>query len=100
MATRTQRLAEGLGFKSDEREHDIPELSNADVYIEPEPTVIEFLTDFVPTWGGVGSYFYNLFPFLRWIYKYNLTWFMGDLVAGMPMRSSLCRQLTTRMSRE
>ena len=90
MATIQQRLADGLGFKTDDREHDIPELSNADVYIEPEPTVLEFFADFVPTWGGVFSYFVSLFPFLSWIYKYNLTWFLGDLVAGMLMPSSLC----------
>lgn len=51
-------------------------------YLEPEPTTMEWIQDHIPTARQVGLYFYNLFPFLRWITRYNLQWFLGDLVAG------------------
>lgn len=51
-------------------------------YLEPEPTTMEWFEDHIPTARQVGIYFYNLFPFLRWITRYNLQWFLGDLVAG------------------
>lgn len=51
-------------------------------YLEPEPTTAEWLKEICPTWHDVLMYFYNLFPFLSWITKYNLQWFFGDLVAG------------------
>lgn len=54
-----------------------------DTYVEEEPHSLEYLLEFVPTVNGIFRYFYNLFPFLRWITRYNLQWFMGDLVAGM-----------------
>ncbi|GAT27372.1 sulfate transporter [Aspergillus luchuensis] len=52
-------------------------------YLEPEPTTAEWLKEICPTWHDVLMYFYNLFPFLSWITKYNLQWFFGDLVAGI-----------------
>jgi sodium-independent sulfate anion transporter 11 len=72
-------------FGRDDHEHDTeyPPISNADFFIEREPTVTEFLEELTPTWSDVGQYIYGLFPFIRWIGKYNLTWFIGDLVAGV-----------------
>lgn len=29
------------------------------------------------------DYFISLFPIARWIYRYNLTWLYGDLIAGL-----------------
>lgn len=29
------------------------------------------------------NYFISLFPIARWIYRYNLTWLYGDLIAGI-----------------
>lgn len=57
--------------------------SDVDEYIEEEPHTIEYLRDLVPSGAEVGRYFYNLLPFLRWIFKYNLQWLIGDLIAGM-----------------
>jgi sodium-independent sulfate anion transporter 11 len=54
----------------------------AETYIEPEPTTAEFIEDLIPTSREIGLYFYNLFPFLKWITRYNVQWFIGDLVAG------------------
>lgn len=44
-----------------------------DPYYETEPTVKEYLLEHRPTLAGVGRYFYSLFPFLNWIFHYNLT---------------------------
>jgi sodium-independent sulfate anion transporter 11 len=55
----------------------------ADVYIEPEPTVVEYFSQFRPTLGDVGSYTLSLFPFLTWLGRYNLKWAYGDIVAGI-----------------
>lgn len=51
-------------------------------YLEPEPTPAEWLKEVCPSWHQVGRYFYNLFPFLSWITRYNLQWFLGDMIAG------------------
>lgn len=51
-------------------------------YVEPEPTSADWLKELCPTWRDVGNYFYRLFPFLTWITRYNMQWFIGDLVAG------------------
>ncbi|KAI5284036.1 Sulfate permease 2 [Ascosphaera aggregata] len=57
--------------------------SNVDEYVEEEPRTIEYLRDLCPSGVGVLRYFYSLVPFLRWIFKYNWQWFIGDLVAGV-----------------
>jgi sodium-independent sulfate anion transporter 11 len=31
----------------------------------------------------IKNYFLAFFPFLTWIYRYNMTWFWSDLVAGV-----------------
>ncbi|KAI0458238.1 sulfate permease [Xylaria acuta] len=54
-----------------------------DPYYETEPTVKEYLLEHRPTLAGVGRYLYSLFPFLNWIFHYNLTWLLGDLIAGI-----------------
>lgn len=83
MASTKERLAKAFGFDTEDRDSDIPSISNADPFIEREPTVGEFLEEIRPTLHDVGQYFYNLFPFIHWIGKYNLTWFIGDLIAGI-----------------
>ncbi|KAH8431740.1 SLC26/SulP family anion transporter [Aspergillus melleus] len=52
-------------------------------YLEPEPTSFDWLKELWPTWGQFGRYVYSLFPFLSWITRYNLQWFIGDLIAGI-----------------
>jgi sodium-independent sulfate anion transporter 11 len=52
-------------------------------YIEPEPTVLEYVSQFKPTLRGVRTYFLSFFPFLTWIGRYNLKWAYGDLTAGI-----------------
>jgi hypothetical protein len=53
-----------------------------DNYIDPEPTVREWLKASAPTGPGVLKYLMETFPFTKWIFAYNLTWLVGDLIAG------------------
>jgi hypothetical protein len=53
-----------------------------DNYIDPEPTVREWLRAAAPTGPGVMNYLIETFPFTQWILSYNLRWFIGDLIAG------------------
>ena len=51
-------------------------------YNEPEPSSIDWLREITPSGRQLADYFISLFPFLRWIGRYNLQWLIGDLVAG------------------
>lgn len=88
MASIKERLQRAFDSQHYEADDDIPSISNADLFIEREPTVAEFLQEITPSRQAVGRYVYNLFPFIQWIGKYNVTWLIGDLVAGMPNPSS------------
>jgi sodium-independent sulfate anion transporter 11 len=57
-------------------------VSTADGYVEYEPTVPEWFKEHAPTGRGVLNYFISLFPFIKWITKYNFIWLTGDLIAG------------------
>ncbi|KAL1987976.1 hypothetical protein VTN96DRAFT_1500 [Rasamsonia emersonii] len=88
-------LAKGLGIKLQYRDPLGPNADpvtrgestfssgTAETYVESEPTTAEFLAEHIPTPREVGLYFYNLFPFLKWITRYNWQWFLGDLIAGV-----------------
>lgn len=52
-------------------------------YNEPEPTSVEWIREITPSFHQFASYLISLFPFLNWIGRYNLQWFLGDLVAGI-----------------
>ncbi|KAL8382570.1 hypothetical protein RB595_006379 [Gaeumannomyces hyphopodioides] len=52
-------------------------------YVETEPTAKDALLQLVPTRQDVKSYVRSLFPFIDWIFHYNLTWLVGDLIAGI-----------------
>ncbi|KAJ2990062.1 hypothetical protein NUW58_g3147 [Xylaria curta] len=54
-----------------------------DPYYETEPTVKEYLLEHRPTLAGFVRYVRSLFPFLDWIFHYNVTWLLGDLIAGI-----------------
>lgn len=96
-------LAKVLGIKLDQnnpygsdrvtRGESVFSVSSADSYVEEEPRSIQWLEEVIPTGHEVVNYFRNLLPFTKWITKYNLQWFIGDLVAGMS--SSLIHQDTS-----
>lgn len=52
-------------------------------YLEPEPTVLGWLKDQVPTKQGAIEYIVDTFPCSKWICNYNLQWLMGDVVSGI-----------------
>ncbi|MCJ1283741.1 Sulfate permease 2 [Xylographa opegraphella] len=86
-------LAKVLGIKLHYREpsgkekltrgESVFSVSSADTYVEEEPTVGEWLREITPTSRQCLLYFWNLFPFLHWIGRYNAQWLFGDLVAGI-----------------
>lgn len=85
-------LAKVLGIKLDYRNEtgsdkitrgeSVFSVSSADTYVEEEPTVAEWFASVTPSGSDVLTYARNLFPFTRWIGRYNSTWLAGDLVAG------------------
>ncbi|KAF2442254.1 sulfate permease-like protein [Karstenula rhodostoma CBS 690.94] len=58
-------------------------IGSADTYVEQEPTAWEWICDITPNGQSLKRYFISLFPFLRWITRYNTQWLIGDLVAGI-----------------
>ncbi len=77
-------LAKAVGIDVDERSKTEPsdllqsaaanlQSQSIDPYYETEPTVKEYLLEHRPTLSGVGRYISSLFPFLQWIFHYNLT---------------------------
>ncbi|KAJ1737725.1 hypothetical protein LPJ72_000194 [Coemansia sp. Benny D160-2] len=58
--------------------------SDRGAYIEPRASSKEWLQQNVlPTRTKTVTYVKSLFPIFTWIYRYNWTWFVGDLVAGV-----------------
>lgn len=81
-------LAKPLGIDinyGDEQKHDEYAIHNTivDPFYESKPTIEELLLKFKPTNAGFLRYIRSLFPFLSWIFHYNLQWLMGDVVAGI-----------------
>lgn len=58
-------------------------LQPADIYLEQEPTVGEFLRELAPTRDGAAHYLTTLFPSFSWIRRYCLRWLLGDFIAGL-----------------
>jgi sodium-independent sulfate anion transporter 11 len=54
------------------------------LFVEDEPTVVEWFRSIIPSRRQVLAYPRQLFPFTEWIGRYNLQWLYGDLVAGKP----------------
>ncbi|RKF76011.1 Sulfate permease 2 [Golovinomyces cichoracearum] len=56
---------------------------NVSFYIEDDPSVFDWVRNRVPKPSKLITYTRSLFPFISWISNYNISWFMGDLVAGL-----------------
>ncbi|KAK4498776.1 hypothetical protein PRZ48_009286 [Zasmidium cellare] len=86
-------LAKALGIKLNYRDEtgaakltrgeSVFSVDSADSYVEDEPSAIEWVKEQVPSVRQVGNYVHNLFPFTKWIMRYNVQWLIGDLVAGI-----------------
>ncbi|AEO70735.1 uncharacterized protein THITE_2122443 [Thermothielavioides terrestris NRRL 8126] len=77
------RLKRFLGIDPEQYRHDDSVFHDDGSYIEEEPSVKDALLDLVPTVRGTLSYLRELFPFVNWIFHYNLTWLLGDFIAGV-----------------
>lgn len=53
-------------------------------YFEEEPTVKAYFQSVLPhPRQQIKRYFVSMFPIATWIYRYNVQWFLGDLIAGV-----------------
>ncbi|KAK3312377.1 sulfate transporter family-domain-containing protein [Apodospora peruviana] len=77
------RVKRFLGIDPEDKLDDSLYFHEDGSFIESEPSTAQFLRELRPTVHGVVSYFRELFPFLGWIFHYNLTWLLGDFIAGV-----------------
>jgi sodium-independent sulfate anion transporter 11 len=84
MATPTafERFRKFFGVESDGLRKD-GALYDDGSFVEDEPHVKDALLALIPTPAGVARYVKSLFPFLSWIFHYNFSWLLGDVIAGM-----------------
>ena len=63
-------------------------------YREKTPTVKSWLRQKIhnPKKEQIKDYFLSFFPFLTWIYRYNMIWFWGDLISGLTVAAILVPQ--------
>ena len=53
-------------------------------YTAPRPTIKNKLDDVRTDFPRhITEYFLSLFPIITWIRRYNLTWLLGDAIAGL-----------------
>lgn len=65
----------------DRRAYEI--LEPADIYLEQEPSVNEWIRELAPTREGALNYIQSLFPSSSWIRRYCGRWLLGDFIAGL-----------------
>ncbi|CAK4034108.1 sulfate permease [Lecanosticta acicola] len=86
-------LAKVLGIKLDQPNGPGPSnttggdsvfsIDSSDSYWEEEPTALEWIKSVTPNGRDIARYLRNLFPFTKWILRYNTQWLVGDLIAGV-----------------
>ncbi|KAF4635044.1 hypothetical protein G7Y89_g3057 [Cudoniella acicularis] len=55
----------------------------SDGFMEQKPTVLEYIKSIVPEKQGILQYVEDTFPCYKWLFNYNLQWFLGDVIAGV-----------------
>jgi len=84
-------LAKALGIKLEYRNEldeeirrgeSVFSIQTAGTYVEEEPRSADWMLEQIPDGEQMKHYVISLFPFLKWIGRYNLQWLTGDLVAG------------------
>ncbi|KAF4920028.1 Sulfate permease 2 [Colletotrichum viniferum] len=75
-------------------EHVTNDISPYDPYYEEDPTVKEWLLEHVPTKDGSVRYVKSLFPFTRWILRYNTRVTLGLVVIPQAMAYALLARLS------
>ena len=76
------KLDNGVGSDGLTRGESVFSVQTADSFVEHQPTSGEWIKDLIPNRHDLIEYTRSLFPFTYWIGRYNLQWFLGDLVAG------------------
>ncbi|KAJ2716455.1 hypothetical protein H4R19_000639 [Coemansia spiralis] len=64
------------------RDSDSAQFIEPTQYVEPVASSKAWVTEHLPSRAHTVAYAKSLFPIATWIYRYNWTWFLGDLVAG------------------
>ena len=67
-------------------------LANDNAYTDVEPTVIDWFKEQTLTTQDAQRYLVSLFPFARWVPRYNLRWLLGDIIAGITVGSVVIPQ--------
>jgi len=78
---KVDRAKRFLGIDPDQKLDDSAYYDDG-AYLEKEPSTKEAILSIIPTRKGTIAYLRELFPFVNWILHYNLTWLMGDIIAG------------------
>lgn len=79
--TTGDRVKRFLGIEPEDRLNDAAFFDDGS-FLEDEVSTKDFLRSLTPTGSSIAAYFKELFPFWGWIFHYNLTWLLGDLIAG------------------
>jgi len=80
--TTGDRVKRFFGIDPDEdRRHDAA-LFDDGSFVEEDISTADFLRSIFPSGSGIAAYLRELFPFIGWIFHYNLTWLLGDIIAG------------------
>jgi sodium-independent sulfate anion transporter 11 len=61
-------------------------------YFEQDPTVSQYIYESIPSWHDFQLYTASLFPFIHWVPRYNTTWLIGDVIAGVTVAGVLVPQ--------
>jgi solute carrier family 26 (sodium-independent sulfate anion transporter), member 11 len=67
---------------------------NDEAYLEKEPTVAGYFKSIAPSRLDVLYYISDTFPCSKWLFSYNLQWFLGDLVAGVTVGAVVIPQVS------
>jgi sodium-independent sulfate anion transporter 11 len=80
-STTGDRIKRFFGIDPEDRLNDTAFFDDGS-FLEEEVSTKDWLRSLFPTGAGIAAYLRELFPFLGWIFHYNLTWLLGDLIAG------------------
>lgn len=81
------RVKRFFGIDAEDRLDD-RDLFDDGSFVEEEPSIKTVIQHLVPSAAGIQGYFKELFPFWNWIFHYNLTWLLGDIIAGECLHSN------------
>jgi len=69
-------------------------------HVDPEPTVGEWFRSLAPTKRDTIKYLEDSFPCSKWILNYNISWLVGDLIAGLTVGAVIIPQVNLTLSQD